>query len=85
MTSFLSGDSTFLDDVGNSIPVFNSPLIVQETDGGISANLAVTGVGVELTIIGDSETIITTDQIAPHSDNITSGDSHELKYKKVYP
>ena len=77
MTSFISGDSTFLDAVGNAVPIFNSPLIVNDTDGGVSANASGSDLGLDLTIIGDSEAIIIADQTAPHSDNINSGDFHD--------
>ncbi|MEM9274754.1 MAG: hypothetical protein AAGA80_17595 [Cyanobacteria bacterium P01_F01_bin.143] len=78
MTSFVSGDSTFMDASGNTVPVFNSPLIVQDTDGGISANTSGTGLSLDLTIVGDSEAVVITDQDSSASDDITSGEANDV-------
>ena len=78
MTAFVSGDSTFLDAAGNTVPAFNSPLIAQDTDGGISANTAGTDLGLDLTIIGDSEAVVITDQDSSAPDDITSGEANDV-------
>ncbi|ELS05064.1 hypothetical protein Xen7305DRAFT_00048030 [Xenococcus sp. PCC 7305] len=78
MTSFVSGDSTFMDAEGNTVPIFNSPLVAQDPeDGGISANTSGTGLSLELTIIGDSEATVYTDQESSIPDTINSGDGND--------
>lgn len=77
MTAFVSGDSTFTDEAGNSQPLFDSPLITENSDGGVSANTAGTGLALNLTIIGDAPSNVVTDQeSAP--DTINAGDGNDL-------
>ena len=78
MTAFVSGDSTFTDEAGNTQPLFDSPLIAQNSDGGVSVNTAETGFGLNLTIEGDSPSTVFTDQEGSISDDITSGGGNDL-------
>lgn len=79
MTSFVSGDSTFTDAAGNTVPIFDSPLVAQDPeDGGVSANTSGTGVSVNLTIVGDSEAVIYTDPESSIPDTINSGDGNDV-------